>query len=279
MNWRLNVPTSLQKDVARFAADSIRQADGIATEKWGLTPFDNGAIRLNAGFCEVLTAESLWLRVLVVGALLPPKLRRAGVNIETRGDSFYKSVPGSVIVRISTRAKRIAETLREIQPAHREAIRLALRGGVGKGVRDGHRDFAVIHLRSLAGGAIPIPGHGSTTRIQVSAAGKAATDELFEGTLTRSTATRHERNPKARALCIKHHGSSCKVCAFDFGQVFGALGEGFIEVHHLDPIAEATGRRVVDPIRDLIPVCSNCHRMLHRRDPPLTLAELGGSRK
>jgi len=64
----------------------------------------------------------------------------------------------------------------------------------------------------------------------------------------------------------------CSVCGFDFESVFGDLGKGFIEAHHVEPLGE-TGvafRRV----EDLLAVCSNCHRMLHRRWPALRPSEL-----
>jgi hypothetical protein len=59
-----------------------------------------------------------------------------------------------------------------------------------------------------------------------------------------------------------------------FGERYGALGEGFIEVHHLNPMANAAGERTIDPVRDLVPVCPNCHRMLHHQTPLLTPQEL-----
>jgi 5-methylcytosine-specific restriction protein A len=61
---------------------------------------------------------------------------------------------------------------------------------------------------------------------------------------------------------------SCEVCAFDFARTYGKLGEGFIEAHHILPLAEA-GTATTKPA-DLALVCSNCHRMLHRAKPWLT---------
>ena len=49
-----------------------------------------------------------------------------------------------------------------------------------------------------------------------------------------------------------------------FEEVYGEVGRGFIEVHHIVPISERGGDYIVDPIRDLIPLCSNCHAMIHR---------------
>jgi len=64
------------------------------------------------------------------------------------------------------------------------------------------------------------------------------------------------------------------VCSFDFGKQFGPLGEGFIHVHHLRPISSLREEHDVDPITDLRPVCPNCHAMLHRTRPPMSIEAL-----
>lgn len=74
----------------------------------------------------------------------------------------------------------------------------------------------------------------------------------------------YERKPKLRNAAIRLHGEDCMVCGFNFGRRYGERGEGFIEVHHLKPIA-ARGRTRVHPKKDMIVICSNCHRMIHRR--------------
>jgi predicted HNH restriction endonuclease len=66
---------------------------------------------------------------------------------------------------------------------------------------------------------------------------------------------------------------SCEVCGFSFTEKYGKLGEGFIEAHHLFPISQLT-EETETKIDDIALVCSNCHRMLHRRRPWLTLVEL-----
>lgn len=88
------------------------------------------------------------------------------------------------------------------------------------------------------------------------------------------TINAYERNPKARAACIAHHGHVCAVCGFDFASVYGSIGEGFIQVHHIIGIGKIGKEYKVDPIADLIPVCPNCHAMIHRTDPALTVEQL-----
>lgn len=66
---------------------------------------------------------------------------------------------------------------------------------------------------------------------------------------------------------------SCQVCDFSFYEEYGELGLGYIEAHHIFPISELT-EETESKIDDLVFVCSNCHKMLHRRRPWLTLETL-----
>lgn len=66
-----------------------------------------------------------------------------------------------------------------------------------------------------------------------------------------------------------------QVRGFDFGAVYGDLGRGCIEVHHIRPLSALEEETEVDPERDLACLCSNCHRMIHRsRDHVMTPEEL-----
>jgi len=95
-----------------------------------------------------------------------------------------------------------------------------------------------------------------------------------EGTKAQITVNCYERDPQARSRCIEQRGTSCVVCGFNFEHEFGEIGEGFIHVHHTIPLSERGHEYEVDPYRDLVPVCPNCHAMLHRKSPPYTIAEL-----
>jgi len=78
---------------------------------------------------------------------------------------------------------------------------------------------------------------------------------------------RIERNKKLAARAKKAHGYKCKACGFDFEKHYGSLGAGFIEAHHLTPLSELKGEKVLlDPRRDFTVLCSNCHRMIHRSE-------------
>ncbi len=91
-----------------------------------------------------------------------------------------------------------------------------------------------------------------------------------EGAAVQITVNRYERDQKARQAALEWHGYQCKVCGIDMTKVYGEIAKGFIHVHHLVPLSEIKEDYRVDPKTDLIPVCPNCHAMLHRQDPPLT---------
>lgn len=95
-----------------------------------------------------------------------------------------------------------------------------------------------------------------------------------EGEVTIQRVKQFERSRLNRAACIEVHGTDCKICGFSFGKCYGELGDGFIHVHHIVPISEMGGSYILDPAEDLIPVCPNCHSMLHRRKPVLLPREL-----
>ena len=96
-----------------------------------------------------------------------------------------------------------------------------------------------------------------------------------EGRKIVANLTRYERSRKNRRACINHFGASCQICRLDFGQFYGAVGDGYVEVHHRLPVSMMGSAYRLDVVKDLIPVCSNCHRMMHRQWPPLTPEELG----
>jgi predicted HNH restriction endonuclease len=93
-------------------------------------------------------------------------------------------------------------------------------------------------------------------------------DEGFKVEIVREIAKRD----KAVVIAAKEkYGTKCSVCKFDFGKTYGLHGDGFIEMHHLFPIS--LGKRKTK-VEDLLPVCPNCHRMLHRGSVLLEIEEL-----
>ena len=94
-----------------------------------------------------------------------------------------------------------------------------------------------------------------------------------EGARKEYVSVRYERSKSNRERAIKKYGCKCQVCGFDFGKAYGPLGEGFIEVHHIKFLKD-TGETDINPEEDLICLCSNCHRMIHRSQEYLTPEKL-----
>ena len=97
---------------------------------------------------------------------------------------------------------------------------------------------------------------------------------LVEGSIHQLYVSIYERSPLARKKCIEHYGTKCFVCDFDFSFTYGTLGKGFIHVHHLDKISEQKETHPIDPIKDLRPICPNCHAMIHKNKTPISIDEL-----
>lgn len=87
-------------------------------------------------------------------------------------------------------------------------------------------------------------------------------------------ANKYERDRAARNLCVAHYGARCAVCDFDFERTYGPLGSGCVRVHHIVPPAMLVAGYRFDPVRDLRPICANCHYMIHRIEPAYTIEQL-----
>lgn len=91
-----------------------------------------------------------------------------------------------------------------------------------------------------------------------------ASRKYFEGHVKQVVVNKYERSSIARRKCIEAHGPNCAICKINFGERYGDFAEGFIHVHHLKPLHTIASSYVVDYENDLIPVCPNCHAMIHR---------------
>lgn len=90
-------------------------------------------------------------------------------------------------------------------------------------------------------------------------------DFFIEGNMIEVVSNKYERNIEAKRKCILHYGCKCQICGFDFEKVYGKEFYGKIHVHHIVPISSIKEEYIIDPINDLIPVCPNCHMVLHSK--------------
>jgi 5-methylcytosine-specific restriction protein A len=96
----------------------------------------------------------------------------------------------------------------------------------------------------------------------------------FEGAVSKVKVNRYERDPAARHACLAKYGARCHVCNLKFEERYGEIGKGFIHVHHLKPLGTMRKQYRINPTLDLIPVCPNCHAMLHTKEPPISIDDL-----
>ena len=101
-------------------------------------------------------------------------------------------------------------------------------------------------------------------------------EAVIEGAQRKVSINAYERSATARQACIDHYGYRCVACGFSFEVKYGERGKHFIHVHHIVPLASIGTSYVVDPIKDLRPVCPNCHAIIHRTDPPCSIEALKG---
>lgn len=103
-------------------------------------------------------------------------------------------------------------------------------------------------------------------------------DEIYqvykEGKKSKSEVYLYQRSLSARKKCIEIYGCICSVCGFDFEKTYGLIGQGFIHIHHINQLSEIKNEYIIDPEKDLVPICPNCHSMLHKRNPSYTIEEL-----
>jgi 5-methylcytosine-specific restriction protein A len=99
-------------------------------------------------------------------------------------------------------------------------------------------------------------------------------NNLFECAKKQITVNAYERSSQARKECIEYYGYKCQICNFDFEKVYGDIGKGFIHVHHIVDISTIDKNYKIDPIKDLRPVCPNCHAMLHTKKPAHSIKKI-----
>ena len=112
---------------------------------------------------------------------------------------------------------------------------------------------------------------GKKTKKPTTVWGHTALPEVLEeGAIVEMHIAKHERNPELRKKCIAYYAAKnggcikCEACGMSFAEKYGGIGAGYIEVHHLNPISQTEDVHTVNPETDLVPLCANCHAMIHR---------------
>jgi hypothetical protein len=154
--------------------------------------------------------------------------------------------------------------------------------------RGGFRGSQGIYLTRLSGGLTKAfrelvdlewqANRAPSGHEELSRRAHAAALEFAEGERSRRESSFFRRNPRLREEAIKRFGVRCIACRFDFEEQYGSAGKGYIEIHHLNPLAErrdaAAGAPIMTTLEDVVPVCANCHRVIHRRRPAMSIADV-----
>lgn len=280
----------LRAEVLRCLLDSIEFATNLAPDAWAVTLFHHG-FRLNVGQAEALTCRfndgwsfppddgepRLLIRVLTLGDL-PNEIveadAREAVDLVV-SSAEYKSVakPQHIVALNVNDETQLRGWFDQLSVAHHRYISSASRTPTGR-VRTGtaykrtHSPGLIEYARSFLGGTSDLLTSTADESVDASNA------EWFEGRPIAVQTTRYERDKNARQVCIAHHGYVCKACGFDFGSVYGSIGVRYVQVHHLAPVASLGGSASVDPIKDMVPLCANCHAVAHFRNPPYSVQEI-----
>ncbi len=133
-----------------------------------------------------------------------------------------------------------------------------LRGVLYRGIKSGI-------LKKIDTGVFALPDYNNVIVENIIFPDSAETTTCIEGAKITIQVNKYERNSIARQKCIDELGCYCHICGINFEKVYGEIGKDFIHVHHKIPLNEIKEEYVVDPIKDLLPVCPNCHAMLHRK--------------
>lgn len=200
------------------------------------------------------------------------RLALRNVSIESLPDALVKAFETSVDGRISeTRyVRNLKENhnfTREVDPTGSNFTKRLYKESLEKVLETVPREYEQDFYRGYYWNCELIKRVRKATSHEINLENETQHEEgdgFSEGKKKIYYSTKYERNYKNREAAIRIHGTKCMVCGFDFEEKYGELGKGYIEVHHIKPLSELDEEIVVNPETDLICVCSNCHRMLHR---------------
>ncbi|MCK1580665.1 HNH endonuclease [Bradyrhizobium sp. 168] len=257
--------------VQKELAHSIIVANQADPSKWGLR-VNRKDIMLKVGFVEVLQAGDGWFHQLVKKDLVPKKLRsdrRLSFNHHS-----YKNAPGCITCDFNVSA--VAPVYQALLPAHEAAIQIAARSPRHTTTTKDHSPSFIMFLSERLNERLPQPAYfDGRPKSAVHIPEEIPGDQKFEeGAAVQSLINRYERDPAARQKCITHHGPVCVVCGLSLADRYGPEVYGLIHVHHLTPLASVGKRAAMDPVRDLRPVCPNCHAVIHSTRPPRTIDQV-----
>lgn len=283
--FQLLIPSQeMRNSYLSILLESINIADSYGKNKWGVhcKIVEKEKIRLLVGNVVILTIgeQYLWL------ALDQKLLDTSKISLENK--SFWKWDEKDYSIYKSINSKNgyyISSDLigwDQIKNLHFEAIKNAANkySYLNKRSQFYHSDSVLDYIALQLNCTVPKPSYSkeenSLEEINFlpEEIENDKKEQFYEGAVKQITVNSYERDVKARQKCIEIYGLNCAVCGFNFEEKYGKLGKNFIHIHHLNPLSEIREEYIVNPERDLRPVCPNCHAMLHRKKEILSIEEL-----
>ncbi len=259
-------------------AESIIDANEVNPSSWSISLFDK-KIRLNVGPVEVLVFSPQ--KIFIITSDLSEDINIENYkDVITPADIYYPSVQ-VLQHQCNLTQENIIELYPIFEDAHKYFIRLAATKRKRTPWYKSFSSGVINYLNDATKNNVPFPAYYSNGNDEhfLQPDEIPLQSEYYEGALTSVTVNSYERNNHARDACIKTWGYNCQCCGINFENDYGEIGKDFIHIHHKKPLSEISEKYQVQPELDLIPVCPNCHAMLHKRNPPFTIEELIQIRK
>jgi 5-methylcytosine-specific restriction protein A len=267
--------------ICKRIVETIRRANSLNSRIWGVTKTAWG-MRVNVGRLEAISWSREAVGIMVDFKAASSRTVRNDLNRLRQGSGHYASAPDSQYVWSETDdAQRLAAFMGLVEAPHRSHLSIAAATGINGATPKGHHPGLVDAIAREAGAHLPQPSYVAARRpdgVDVpeppsdadgALPATAAPAAYVEGGLSSV-----ERNPAARTACIAHDGVACGVCGVVLERVYGRAARDLIQVHHVTQLSSRKGRRKVDPVLDLRPVCPNCHAVIHRYPEPYTIEQV-----
>lgn len=248
-----------QKTVLQQLLESINLATQYAPDSCAVTLFRNG-FRLNIGAVEAYKLFGTEVGLFLIGEI-PEEVHQYGVVVPTN----FRSVPEDQSFFMCSVSDFIHVTS-FLRSAHQKYIHAAAH--TTKGIPR-KTPFIGSHSPGLIQYAKRLVADEQSDQHEAE-----ASKHFFEGAMRRVSSNVYERDRNARDRCIETHGATCTVCNFNFQAVYGDSAAGFIHVHHVTPLSSIRELHQTNPIEDLVPLCPNCHCVVHMANPPYSVEQV-----
>jgi 5-methylcytosine-specific restriction enzyme A len=281
------VPSQYRREVMEALGASIILVHQSGPERWGVRLAPD-SIMLKIGPHEVLQIHSWeWkhpFHLIIDQNSVPPELRSRpelwfSEDKDCYGNSgaagYYISNPDSETCDMPFESVR--EVYQALLDSHTKIINRAATKRRHASTLRTHAPELILFVAAALGQSLPQPAYVEISDAEATplTAEELRRDEQFsEGAARQILVNAYERDRRARQRCIEHYGARCSVCKISFEERYGPEAAGIIHVHHVVPLSQIGKQYEVDPIKDLRPVCPNCHTVIHATKQARTVEQV-----